>query len=71
VFSDSAGRFAFRGLTQGRYLLRVGPPLTIGAASAVDSVTVGFDGLRVIASLAGYAGDIVCVGIPRQPSNER
>jgi len=71
VFTDSAGRFAIRGLPQGRYLLRIGPPLTMGAASAEDSVTIGFDGLRINASLAGYRGDIVCTGPSRQPSNER
>jgi hypothetical protein len=69
--TDSAGRFAIRGLVQGRYYVRVSPPLTMGTSSAEDSVTVGFDGLRVIAALAGYRGDIVCTGHARQPSNER
>ena len=64
--TDSAGRFAFRALPQGRYEVTV-----FGRGDAVkDSVTVGLDGLRVVAVLSSHTGDIVCTSL-RQPSNER
>jgi hypothetical protein len=71
TLTDSTGRFAFRSLPQGRYHVTVFAPPGSSATSVNDSVTVGFDGLRMIAVLSAHTGDIVCVGIPRQPSNER
>jgi hypothetical protein len=64
--TDTAGRFAVGSLPQGRYELTV-----FGRGGAVkDSVTGGFDGLRVVAVLSTHRGDIVCTS-RRQPSNER
>ena len=65
---DSGGRFAFRPLPQGRYRVSV---MSWTRGSAVDSVTLGFDGLRIVASLAAPTGDIGCTLPMRQPSNER
>jgi hypothetical protein len=69
--TDSTGRFAIRGLPQGRYQVTVFAPPGSSAMAVYDSVTVGFDGLRVVAVLSAHTGDIVCVSTPRQPSNER
>jgi hypothetical protein len=69
--TDSAGRFAIHGLPQGRYFVTVVAPPRSGAASISDSVTIGFDGLRLVASLSSPTGDIVCTTPARQPSNER
>lgn len=65
---DSTGRFAFRPLPQGRYRVNV---MSWTSGSAADSVTLGFDGLRIVAALARYTGDIVCIAPMRQPSKER
>ena len=65
TMTDSAGRFAIRGLRQGRYLLTVVAPFSSGARSVRDSITVGFDGLRIVASLSSHTGDIVCTGQSR------
>jgi Carboxypeptidase regulatory-like domain len=69
--TDSTGRFAFRGLPQGRYQVAVFAPPGSSAISIYVSVTVGFDGLRVVAVLSAHTGDIVCISTPRQPSDER
>jgi hypothetical protein len=66
--ADSTGRFAFPAVPQGRYRLTV---MSFQSGSVSDSVTIGFDGLRVVAALSNYRGDIICVGPPRKPSNER
>jgi hypothetical protein len=55
--TDSGGRFAFPPLPQGRYRVNV---MSLEAGSVADSVTVGFDGLRIVAALTTYRGDIVC-----------
>jgi hypothetical protein len=65
---DSTGRFAFPPLPQGRYRVNV---MSSTSGSAADSVTLGFDGLRIVAALARYTGDIVCEMPVRKPSNER
>ena len=71
AITDSGGRFAIRALKQGRYLITVLSSLESGARSASDSVTVGFDGLRIVAALSTHRGDIVCtsshVGPPPFP----
>jgi hypothetical protein len=41
------------------------------SGSVADSVTLGFDGLRIIAALARHTGDIACTMPVRKPSNER
>ena len=61
-------RFAFPPLPQGRYRVTV---MSWTRGSAADSVTLGFDGLRIIAALARYTGDIGCTMPVRPPSNER
>ena len=45
--------------------------MSLTNGSVADSVTLGFDGLRIVAALARYTGDIVCTMPVRQPSNER
>lgn len=58
VESDSAGRFDLLGVTQGRYLLQV---VASGSNGVADSVTVGFDGIRIVAVLGFYVpADIAC-----------
>jgi Carboxypeptidase regulatory-like domain len=66
--SDGNGRFAFPALPQGRYRMTV---MSIRNGSVSDSVTLGFDGLRVVATLSTYRGDIVCTGPAPKPSNGR
>jgi len=66
--SDSNGRFAFPAVPQGRYHVTV---MSLGRGSVSDSVTLGFDGLRMVAALATYRGDIVCTVPSRKPSNGR
>ena len=56
VKSDSSGRFAFPAVPQGRYRLRIHS----SAGFVSDSVTVGFDGLRVLAALTTHRGDLIC-----------
>ena len=68
VHVDSPGRFAFPPLPQGRYRVTV---MSWTSGSAADSVTLGFDGLRIVAALARYTGDIGCMMPVRRPSNER
>ena len=68
ALTDSTGAVSIRALKQGHYELRV---VALGFISATDSITLGFDGVRVVAALAFHRGDIVCLGLPRQPSNER
>ena len=57
-----------RSLRQGRYELRVG---ALGFMEAIDSITLGFDGVRALAALTTYRGDIVCTMRARKPSHER
>jgi hypothetical protein len=64
VLSDSAGRFSMRGLPQGRYLVRIG---ALGSLEAADSITLGFDGIQIVAALAQYRGDISCTGPAKPP----
>jgi len=71
AIADSTGTFAIRGLRQGRYLVRVSAPITAYPDFVEDSVSVGFDGLRILAALTAHTGDIVCVSSPRKPSNIR
>jgi len=66
--ADSTGRFTFPPLPQGRYRVNV---MSWTSGSAADSVTLGFDGLRIVAALSRYAGDLICIVPTRQPSNER
>lgn len=68
VLTDSTGTVQIRSLRQGRYELRVG---ALGFMEAADSITLGFDGVRVLAALTTYRGDIGCTLPPRKPSNER
>jgi hypothetical protein len=73
VTSDSGGRFQFAGLPNGRYLLRV---RAIGYAQLADSITLGGDGLVVLAAIAQPRGDIGISCPPgsarsRRPPNER
>ena len=68
IRADSTGRFAFGPLPQGRYRVNV---MSWTTGSAADSVTLGFDGLRIVAALSGYTGDIMCSMPTRKPSNER
>lgn len=65
---DSTGRFAFGPLPEGRYRVNV---MSWTSGSAADSVTLGFDGLRILAALAQYTGDIACTMPARQPSSPR
>jgi len=71
--SDTVGRFQFTGAPNGRYLLRV---RAIGHAAVTDSITLGADGLVVLAVLSEPLGDfgITCPTPPapsRRPPNER
>ncbi len=68
IHADSTGRFAFGPLPQGRYRVNV---MSWTTGSAADSVTLGFDGLRIVAALSGHTGDIVCIMPARKPPNER
>ncbi len=68
---DSTGTFRLA-IPIGRYFLRVQAG---GFSEAADSITLGRDGLVVLAAVGQYAGDVV-VTCPtaspaRQPSNER
>lgn len=56
--TDKSGFFEFPRLPAGRYLLEV---LPLGRIPAADSVTVGDNGLEVVAVVASYTGDIVCI----------
>jgi len=68
LLTDSTGTVHIRSLRQGRYQLRVG---AIGFMEATDSITLGFDGLRVVAVLTSVPfGDVVCTSV-RKPSNVR
>jgi hypothetical protein len=58
VQTDRGGSFRLAGLQGGRYYLEV---LAVGKVKAADSVTVGDDGLYVLAAIASYTGDISCV----------
>ena len=53
--SDSAGHFQLTGPPNGRYLLRI---RAIGRPTVADSITLGADGLTVLAVLAQPPGDI-------------
>jgi len=69
---DSSGAFQFSQIRPGRYLIRVqGYPYL----EAKDSITVGQDGLFVLAAMAARTPDIMLVcpsRVPaRKPSNER
>lgn len=68
VLTDSTGTVHIRSVKQGRYELRVG---ALGFMEATDSITLGFDGLRVLAALTTYRGDIICTMPARKPSNGR
>jgi hypothetical protein len=62
--SDSAGRFRIEGLSPGRYYVRV---RYFGLLEAADSVTLGVDGLRLLAVLAHQLlGDLFCE-LPSRP----
>lgn len=64
---NSAGRFALSGVPQGRYFLRV---RAIGYASVADSITVGTDGLVVLAVIAEPPGDIE-IGCTARPDSTK
>lgn len=68
VLTDSSGIAHIRSSRQGRYQLRVA---ALGFGEVADSLTLGFDGLRVVAALTTYRGDILCTPQSRRPSNER
>lgn len=55
VLSDSLGLFQFTNIPNGQYLLRV---MAIGYPVLADSITLGADGLVVVAILARPPGDI-------------
>lgn len=55
TMTDRAGRFQLGGAPNGRYLIRV---RALGRGTVADSVTLGADGLVVLAALAQPAGDI-------------
>ena len=57
VRTDSAGRFQLSSVKAGRYFLEV---MYMGRLRAADSVTIGDDGLSVLAALASVAPDVVC-----------
>jgi len=71
VVTDSLGRFQFTDVPNGRYLLRV---MAIGYPALADSITLGADGLVVVAILARPPGD-VGISCPdtslRRPPDER
>jgi hypothetical protein len=54
---DTNAYFRFLGLRDGRYVVRV---LALGYVSLADSITLGQDGLYLVAALARPTGDIVC-----------
>ena len=68
VESDKDGRFAFPPLPQGRYTVTV---MLLGVGTVADSVTLGFDGLRIVAAISGYRGDVGCDVPAPKSSNER
>ena len=72
VSSDSLGHFQFTGVPNGRYLIRV---MAIGYYTSFrDSVTIGADGLVVVALLDQPHGllEIVCPATPGgRPPRER
>jgi hypothetical protein len=69
ALTDSTGVAEVQSLRQGRYQLRVGAP---GVMPVIDSITVGFDGLRVLVAVTFLqAGDFGCPAPVRKPSNER
>jgi hypothetical protein len=69
---DSAGSFRFSRVHPGRYFVRVQAG---GYPEATDSITVGQDGLFILASVGAYRGDIVITcpqpAASRKPSNQR
>jgi hypothetical protein len=67
--TDSAGHFRVPALPNGRYYVRV---RFVGYEEAHDSVTYGFGGLRLFATLAHGMGivDIVCTGPARPRPSE-
>jgi len=73
AYADNAGSFEIRAAPNGRYLLRI---QATGAVTVADSVTLGADGLVVLAVIAYPPGDIgiSCPARPasvRRPPNER
>ena len=70
---DSAGRFEIKGAPNGRYVLRI---RALGFPTLADSITLGADGLVVLAVMAQPPGDIAITcparsAQPRRPPNGR
>ena len=55
AYADNAGSFEIHGAPNGRYLLRI---QATGAVTVADSITLGADGLVVLAVVAYPPGDI-------------
>lgn len=73
TLSDSANHFAIKKVPSGRYLLRV---RALGFPQVADSITLGADGLVVLAALSDPQGDIAITcptrSVPsRRPPNGR
>ena len=66
--TDSAGHFEISGFLNGRYLLRV---RALGFPQLSDSVTLGADGLVVLAALSEPHGDIAITCLTRSPPSRR
>ena len=72
-YADNAGAFEIHGVPNGRYLLRI---QATGAVTVADSLTLGADGLVVLAVIAYPPGDIgiscpVRSAPARRPPNDR
>jgi Carboxypeptidase regulatory-like domain len=54
---DDNGFFRFIGIGTGRYIVRV---QALGYESVADSITIGQDGLNIIAAMARFSGETKC-----------
>ena len=68
TLTDSAGHFEINRVPNGRYLLRV---RALGFPQLTDSITLGADGLVVLAALSEPRGDIAITCPTRSPPSRR
>jgi hypothetical protein len=64
TLTDSSGRFQLDSVSTGQYRVTV---LSAGVLHTQDTVTIGGGGIRLLAGVARWDGDIVCIAPAKPP----